>query len=193
MILAVSGLLAGCAASAGPASSGSGAAGSSDVARVAAPAAAPIVVHEVARTSTLTDAPATPNACASNRLSQFVLVDISDQHVWMCAGTTTVYSSPVTTGTTYNDDDTPTGTFHVEGKQQNRTLHLLDGSTYFVHYWVPFSGTLYGFHDASWQTVPFGTDDYHRDGSHGCVHLPMAAMDWLYRWAAVGTTVTVRP
>ena len=131
------------------------------------------------------------NVCRSNRAAQLVLVSITHQTAWMCAGSRLVHSSPVTTGETDNGDDTPTGTWQIEDKQTDRTLYLLDGQTYFVHYWLPFSGELYGFHDATWQTVPFGTSDYHADGSHGCVHMPLAQMAWLYDWADVGATVTV--
>ena len=51
---------------------------------------------------------------------------------------------------------------------------------------------IYGFHDSAWQTIPYGSTKYHTDGSHGCVHLPIAAMKWLYNWAAVGAAVTIR-
>jgi lipoprotein-anchoring transpeptidase ErfK/SrfK len=131
------------------------------------------------------------NMCATNTHAQFVLVDIAQQHAWMCAGTKQVYNTPVTTGATVNGDDTPTGTWRVQGKQGARYLTVRGGASYHVNYWMPYDGD-YGFHDAAWQTFPEGTSQYHTDGSHGCVHLPMAAMAWLYRWAQVGTTVTVR-
>jgi len=59
-----------------------------------------------------------------------------------------------------------------------------------VHYWVPFNGSI-GFHDATWQTIPFGSPLYQTSGSHGCVHLPTATMAWLYSWLKVGANVTV--
>jgi lipoprotein-anchoring transpeptidase ErfK/SrfK len=140
-----------------------------------------------------TPTPVPVNECAGNTHVQLVLVNISDQTAWMCSAQTTVYTTPVTTGATADGyDDTPTGTWHVESRQTNQTLRLLSGATYHVNYWLPFQGNLYGFHDAAWQTMPFGSQDYHTLGSHGCVHLPMAAMAWLFSWASVGTTVTVR-
>jgi lipoprotein-anchoring transpeptidase ErfK/SrfK len=57
---------------------------------------------------------------------------------------------------------------------------------------MPFDGP-YGFHDAPWQTFPFGSPDYATQGSHGCVHLPENEAAWVYNWAPVGTTVTIRP
>jgi lipoprotein-anchoring transpeptidase ErfK/SrfK len=57
-----------------------------------------------------------------------------------------------------------------------------------VQYWMPFNGD-YGLHDASWQTIPFGSAQYHSAGSHGCVHVPTDVMAWLYQWSAVDQTV----
>jgi lipoprotein-anchoring transpeptidase ErfK/SrfK len=142
--------------------------------------------------TTVTAPPPPPNACAANSRAQLVLVSIRTQTAWMCAGSTLAYATPVTTGETDNGDDTPIGTWHVESRQTNRYLTLSNGVRYYVHYWLPFQAEVYGFHDASWQRMPYGSDGYHAQGSHGCVHLPLAAMAWLYTWAKVGATVTVR-
>jgi lipoprotein-anchoring transpeptidase ErfK/SrfK len=53
---------------------------------------------------------------------------------------------------------------------------------------VPFNGD-FGFHDATWQTMAFGSSEYTTKGSHGCVHMPMPAIKWLYKWAKVNVTV----
>jgi hypothetical protein len=131
------------------------------------------------------------DVCSSNTAAQFVLVEISQQHAWMCAGATLVYDTAVTTGEVANGDDTPTGTWHIQGKQGARYLTTLDGTRYHVNYWMPYDD-MYGFHDAAWQTFPEGSALYQSAGSHGCVHLPEDAMAWLYNWAAVGATVTIR-
>jgi lipoprotein-anchoring transpeptidase ErfK/SrfK len=39
--------------------------------------------------------------------------------------------------------------------------------------------------------MAYGSPGYTDNGSHGCVHLPAAAMAWLYAWAPVGTTVSI--
>jgi lipoprotein-anchoring transpeptidase ErfK/SrfK len=130
-------------------------------------------------------------ACAGNTATQFVYVSVSRQHAWMCSGANVVYDTPVTTGETANDDDTPTGTWHIQSKQGARNLTTLDGTSYHVQYWMPYDD-IYGFHDSSWQTIAYGSQAYHTSGSHGCVHLPIAAMAWLYTWSSVGATVTIR-
>jgi lipoprotein-anchoring transpeptidase ErfK/SrfK len=141
-----------------------------------------------AMTFTLVAVP--PTVCSSNTLSQFILVSITQQHMWACQGPDQVYDSPVTTGAyQVAGDATPTGTWHIYAKE--RDVHLI-GPTWddFVNYWLPFYSD-YGFHDATWQTFPFGGSQYPTQGSHGCVHLPLNAVTWLYSWSRIGTTVTI--
>lgn len=128
-----------------------------------------------------------PGACADNDYSQLVVVSIRQQHLWACARHRQVNSTPVTTGMTKDDDRTPLGSWRVQAKQRDR---YLTGPGYrdYVQYWVPFNGD-FGFHDASWQTIPFGSPQYRTKGSHGCVHLPTTLMAWLYHWATVYDTV----
>lgn len=134
--------------------------------------------------------------CSQNGPGKLLLVSISQQHVWACDGTSLVNESAVTTGAsalTNVDDATPTGTWRIYSKQTNTTLRGCDVNGCWndpVAYWMPFDGEV-GFHDASWQTFPFGSSLYTTEGSHGCVHLPTDFIAWVYGWAPVGTTVTV--
>jgi lipoprotein-anchoring transpeptidase ErfK/SrfK len=163
-------------------------------ASTAASAAAAAVARALDEAAVPAAAPAriaAADVCASNTAAQFVLVEISQQHAWMCEHSTLVYDTPVTTGEVANGDDTPTGTWHIQSKQGARYLTTLDGTRYHVDYWLPYDD-IYGFHDAAWQTFPEGSDLYKTAGSHGCVHLPETAMAWLSGWANVGATVTIR-
>lgn len=145
-----------------------------------------------------TAAASVPSACAGNASGKLLLVSISQQHLWACDGTTLANQSAVTTGTTAIvnsvDDNTPTGSWQIYGKQTDTYLKGGDANgswNDYVQYWMPFDGEI-GFHDASWEKPSaFGTGIYHTDGSHGCVHLPTAIAAWVYDWAPVGTTVTV--
>lgn len=141
---------------------------------------------------------ATVNECMDNQLGKELLVNISKQRMWACQGTTLVRQSAVTTGASNapNDvnDGTPVGTWHIYEKFRN--LHLKGSDINgpwddYVQYWMPFY-TAVGFHDASWQTFPFGSSQYKTSGSHGCVQLPTSMAAWLYGWAPVGTTVVVQ-
>lgn len=146
-----------------------------------------------------------PNECASNTLSKLILVSISQQHLWACAGTTESYNSAVVTGMElYPADLTPTGTYHIYAKYTGTTLTGHDSTGSWsdpVSYWMPFLRNQYGqygFHDATWRSPSdFGNININapytaaEHGSHGCVELPLATAKWLYDWAPVGTTVTV--
>ncbi len=127
-------------------------------------------------------------ACAGNTTyARLVLVSISEQHLWACEGRKQVNTTPVTTGASVANHQTPVGSWRVQAKQRDRYL-VGPGYRDYVRFWVPFDGD-FGFHDASWQTMPFGSKDFQRYGSHGCVHLPTAAMAWLYGWVTPGRTV----
>ena len=133
------------------------------------------------------------NHCAQNTAAQLVLVSVTSQHAWMCQRTRVVYSAAVTTGAVdlpYRD--TPIGTFTIQGKYTDQTLTLDTGAQYQVKYWIPFQGPLYGFHDSPWQTFPLGSAKYRTQGSHGCVHLGIKTITFLYGWANVGTPVTIK-
>jgi lipoprotein-anchoring transpeptidase ErfK/SrfK len=142
-----------------------------------------------------------PSICATNTLTQAVYVSISQRHMWACDSSAQSYDSAVVTGMeNIAADLTPTGTYHVYGKQ---TALYLDGSDStgswhdFVNYWMPFLSNqygVYGFHDATWrQPNDFGNiSPYSSSASHGCVELPLATAKWLYNWASVGTTVIIQ-
>jgi lipoprotein-anchoring transpeptidase ErfK/SrfK len=155
------------------------------------PSKAPVDTTVAAKT-----APA-PNECADNSTGKTVLVSISQQHMWACDGTSLIKQSAVTTGASDAphgvNDATPVGTWHVYEKFRNLDLKGSDANgpwDDYVQYWMPFDSAV-GFHDASWQTFPFGSSQYKTSGSHGCVQLPTDIAAWLYGWAPVGTKVIV--
>lgn len=166
-----------------------------DAAQAARPASPPTTATAPTTAPTATPAPTgPPSPCAKNKTRQLVLVKVREQHVWMCARRAIVYSSAVTTGAVdVPYARTPTGTFTVQGKERNRVLTLLSGEQYSVHYWIPFDAPLFGFHDSAWQKMPYGSQKYRTKGSHGCIHMPLPAMKFLYRWADVGASVAVKP
>jgi lipoprotein-anchoring transpeptidase ErfK/SrfK len=129
--------------------------------------------------------------CRTNTAAQLVYVSIAGQHLWMCAGTAQVRDTPVTTGVVGEYTNTPTGSYHIQSKQTDQTLTLNTGAQYRVRYWIPFDAPLYGFHDSSWQTFPYGSPQYRTGGSHGCIHVPLAEIAFLYGWADVGANVVI--
>jgi lipoprotein-anchoring transpeptidase ErfK/SrfK len=127
--------------------------------------------------------------CARPGQAKLVVVSITAQRAWMCQGQAQLLTTLVTTGAANVGNGTPTGTWQIQAKQRDRYL-IGPGYKDFVHYWMPFDGD-FGFHDAPWQTMPYGSAGYRDNGSHGCVHLPAKAMAWFFTWAQVGTTVTI--
>lgn len=127
--------------------------------------------------------------CAGNRVDQLILVSTSAQHAWICSRTTLLKSTAVTTGRLTDNDETQPGTWTIQAKQSDRTLNG-PGYSEHVDYWMPYNGD-FGLHDATFQTFPFGGAQWRTEGSHGCVHFPLATMAWLYGWADVGATVTI--
>lgn len=140
-------------------------------------------------------------ACAGNQLSHFIKVSIGQRQLWACEGKQATYDSKVITGIEkHAATETPLGTYKIYNKQANVTLTGSDETGSWrdpVHYWMPFLDNQYGsygFHDATWRNpAEFGKIDAATsdNASHGCVELPLAASTWLYRWAQVGTTVTI--
>jgi lipoprotein-anchoring transpeptidase ErfK/SrfK len=153
-------------------------------------------LHREATTPSLQSAnhaePVHASPCASNANGQLVLVSISRQHLWTCTGHHLVMSTPVTTGKTLPGDATPRGSFAVEDRVANTTLHPASGLVIPVAYWIPFDGNVYGFHNAPWQTMPYGSSDYRTEGSIGCVHVPLLALRELFNWVHEGATVRIR-
>lgn len=145
-------------------------------------------------------APAADNHCADNTLSQKIIVSISSQHMWACAGNKSVYDNPVITGKVANNDSTPLGDYKIFGHMTDQTLKGCDASGCWndpVSYWLPYQqadGGTVGFHDATWRSdSEFGnTPPASNKGSHGCVEMPLTAAKWLYGWSSVGTSVTIQ-
>jgi lipoprotein-anchoring transpeptidase ErfK/SrfK len=159
-------------------------AGSSDQVRTAAiaPASRPAAAHHAVVSS----------PCVHNRRAQLIVVSIKRQHEWACAHHRTVLSTPVTTGATNRPGEaTPRGTFAVQGLDRDTVLTTSAAGQYHVKYWIPFHLGVWGFHDASWQTMPFGSKHYVTRGSRGCVHMPRAAIRWLFHWVHYGTRVQI--
>ena len=132
--------------------------------------------------------------CAGNTAAQHVIVSIAAQHMWLCAGIRLVYHSAVTTGAidkATGTTKTPRGTFKLLGKYRDVILTPSSGGRIPVRYWLPFKGSEYGFHDASWQKFSYGSAKYKSGGSLGCVHVPLGGLKKLYGWAKIGAVVTI--
>lgn len=141
------------------------------------------------------------NQCSDNSDAYAIIVSLSEQHLWACAGAKKEYDSAVVTGMqNYAADVTPVGVYAIYAKQTALYLTGSDstGSWHdWVNYWMPFLSNrygIYGFHDATWRSdADFGhISPASNNASHGCIELPLGTAKWLYDWAPIGTTVIVQ-
>jgi hypothetical protein len=107
----------------------------------------------------------------------YVVVSLKDQEIWVIRkGKVAVHLDDVVTGTRDGGkgDATPEGVWYIMYKESPSTLRGFndDGSRYSskVHYWMPFTLSGCGLHDASWRT-DWSKTAYLKGGSHGCVNI----------------------
>jgi len=123
--------------------------------------------------------------------SKYILVDISDQHMYVYDGDSLVYSFVASTGI---NNATATGTFAVQSKIPNAY-----GSTWNI--WMPnwlgiywAGGLENGIH--ALPILPNGATLWEgylgRPVSYGCVVLGSYESSLLYYWAEIGTTVEIQ-
>lgn len=116
-----------------------------------------------------------------------IVVDIASQKLTYYYGGVAKLISDVVTG---KNNTTPRGTFSVVSKMRNINL-VGPGYVSHVNYWIAFKGNQIGFHDASWRNA-FGGSIYIRNGSHGCVNMPLQSVINLYNLVSIGTKVIIR-
>ena len=116
-----------------------------------------------------------------------ILISISEQRLWFYQNGILQLSANVVTGTR-GVNDTPRGSFRIQGKAQSIYLRGPDYES-FVNYWMPIYGDI-GMHDASWRST-FGGYIYQTSGSHGCINLPYYVAENLYYNAPIGMLVKI--
>lgn len=119
----------------------------------------------------------------------YIEVSIKEQHMWFYKNGKLLVETDVVTG---NDDgyhNTPTGVYSIFQKQSPATL-VGPGYSSPVSYWMAFTYSGCGIHDASWRSArEFGGTTYKGNGSHGCVNTPYNKVKTIYQNASIGTKV----
>ena len=80
------------------------------------------------------------------------------------------------------------GLFEIWSMEHDRYL-IGPGYKCWVSYFMPFDGGI-GLHDATWRDT-FGGEIYKKNGSHGCVNLPLEDAKTIYENVDVKTKVLV--
>ncbi len=130
------------------------------------------------------------NRTLGNGGAKRIVVDLSDQWLYVYEGGELVMTSPVSTGR--DDFNTPIGTHQIIWKAALRTMKgTSNGETWEVPN-VPhamyLTGTGVALHGTYWHKG-FGSGVRL---SHGCVNLPMDVAAVLYDWTSIGTAVVVQ-
>lgn len=122
----------------------------------------------------------------------YVLIDLSDQMLYIMQDDMQLLTTPVITGLANSSRATPTGEYSIYSKEADR---YLKGPGYNCHvdYFMPFNGGI-GIHDASWRSDDefMAGDTYMESGSHGCINVPCNIMKDVYDYCKVGTIVIVQ-
>lgn len=122
-------------------------------------------------------------------IPDFVLVDISEQRVVFYKNGLRVLGDNCVTGNKSQGHDTTVGVHKIIFKDLNRTLHGSYGEA-FVRYWMRFTNSGQGLHDAGWRNK-FGQTIYVTNGSHGCVNLTRNTAATIYNNSYLGMPVIV--
>jgi hypothetical protein len=116
----------------------------------------------------------------------YVELDLTAQHLYLFVNGEVVMDTAVVTGNPNRYRSSPAGIFKIFHKGKDRYLTGPDWKVW-VSYWMPFTGNI-GFHDATWRSR-FGGTIYQRDGSRGCINMPLDKAEILFEHSFVGMFV----
>ncbi len=118
--------------------------------------------------------------------SSYVEVDLTKQKVYLFVDGQQILETDCVTGNARRRMNTPEGIYSMTYKAKNAILRGPGYATH-VNYWMPFNKGI-GLHDATWRNK-FGGEIYARNGSHGCVNLPLEAAKTIYEYVGKGFPV----
>ena len=120
----------------------------------------------------------------------YLEVNIAAQHLWLYENGVPVIEADIVTGKSILGKDTITGRYMIHNHFKNTLL----SPGYFVEYWMAFvSNGEFGFHDANhWRTPEeYGGKTYIKNGSSGCINVPVEIMKELHSRVPNGTPVVI--
>jgi len=126
----------------------------------------------------------------------YVEINLAKQHLfYIKKGELVIESDIVSGGHQRKDGPTPTGIYQIAYKARDAVLRGprdISGNYSYetpVSYWMPFNKGI-GLHDANWRWS-FGGKIYLRNGSHGCINLPVKVAKTIYENIEPGIPVIV--
>lgn len=118
----------------------------------------------------------------------YVEINLTAQQLYLYKNGQQLLKTDFVSGNISKKNGTHTGAFKITYKEKNATLKGTDYRTP-VSYWMPFNGNE-GMHDATWRKN-FGGSIYMKNGSHGCVNLPLSAAKTIFENVEAGFPVLV--
>lgn len=119
--------------------------------------------------------------------NSYVEINLTAQHLFLYVdGELIVESDFVSGDLSIEGRYTPGGAYGITYLDKDAILRGEDYETP-VTYWMPFNGDI-GMHDATWRSS-FGASIYKRNGSHGCVNLPLSAAKTIFENVEAGFPV----
>lgn len=116
----------------------------------------------------------------------YVEINLTRQYLWFYKDGKLIVKGPIVSGNPNRGYATKVGVYMLNYKQTGVTLTGPDYEAE-VSYWMPFNGNI-GIHDASWR-YSFGGNIYKRNGTHGCVNVPLYLAKKIFNNIEEGTPV----
>lgn len=123
--------------------------------------------------------------------NSYVEICISTQTLWLYWEGQLITSTPVITGCDVKGYSTPSGSvWAIDGKKMDWNFTTFPNA--WSTWWMPFNDQV-GLHDASWQDPSYYQIPgfYVENGSHGCVNIPDAPMEQIFKYMEIGYPVVV--
>lgn len=176
--------------------------GKTNAAQTPAPTAAPTPTPTAAPTPSpaVTPAPKDPQPVLSEKLptstKYVILVDISDQKVYVYKNGSIIRTMICSTGLPGKDTETPVGNFHITKYRgtffYNSSSDVQEGAKY----WVGFIGANFLFHsvptDKNGNILQDEAEKLGTPASHGCVRMSMDNAKWFYETIPTGSNVIIQ-
>ena len=108
----------------------------------------------------------------------YIEIDYTKQHMWYYKDGSLVMESDLVSGNLARQNGSVDGVYKIVYKQRDATL-VGEGYSSPVNYFMPFAYNI-GIHDAGWRST-FGGDIYKTSGSHGCINVPPAFAESLFK------------
>lgn len=123
--------------------------------------------------------------------STYIEINLKKQRMQFYVNNKLYVDTPVVTGMDNGYNNTPKGAYKIFERKSPATLYGDDYVTP-VKYWLAFTYSGCGIHDATWRPASdYVVDTYKYNGSHGCVNTPYNEVKKIYDKARVGMYVVL--